>query len=330
MNHNPDHVKRVNEIVQYIREHSAERLTLDELARCSNFSKYHFSRIFSSVAGMTPMAYVNKVRLTLALQHLADPCCKRTVLEVSQLCGFESVTAFNAAFKKQFHTTPREARVKLVIEQDRNFLQILSNTQEDLRAPSDYDGFSAQKHSRFLRRIWDMNISIKELPDYKVAYVRHVGSYLETYKAWSVLGAWAREHQLTPDRHYFIGISLDDPAVVEEEACRYDACVTLPDGFTGSSRGRTTDQEQFQSQNDNGSGPVDYQTLPGGLYAVYSFYDTPDKLGIVYRSLFCEWLPGSNYEADERPCLEFCLNDPSSDPEGKCKVDLHIPVKEVR
>lgn len=326
MNHNPDHVKRVNEIVQFIKEHSAERLTLDELARSSNFSKYHFSRIFSSVAGTTPMAYVNRVRLALALQHLADPCCKQTVLEISQLCGFESVTAFNAAFKKQFHTTPREARVKLVIEQDRNFLQILRNMQKDLCSPPDYDGNGYQNHSqhqsRFLRRIWDMNVSLKELPDYEVAYVRRVGSYLETYKAWSVLGVWANEHQLTPDRHYFIGISLDDPAVVEEEECRYDACVTLPEGFAGSSRGRTQEQDQVESS-------IEFQTLPGGLYAVYSFYDTPDKLGIVYRSLFCEWLPGSNYEADERPCLEFCLNDPSNDPEGKCKVDLHIPVREV-
>lgn len=36
-----------------------------------------------------------------------------------------------------------------------------------------------------------MNITIKELPDYEVAYVRHVGRYLETFQAWSKLGEWA-------------------------------------------------------------------------------------------------------------------------------------------
>lgn len=35
----------------------------------------------------------------------------------------------------------------------------------------------------------------------------------------------------------------------------------------------------------------------------------------------------SNFSADARACLEFCKNDPAKDKEGKCKVDLYIPVK---
>lgn len=105
---------------------------------------------------------------------------------------------------------------------------------------------------------------------------------------------------------------MDDGDLVEESACRYDACVTVPEGF---------EQEAHRPQ-------VEFKTLSGGMYAVYSYYDTVDKFVLAYDSMFSVWLPRSGYEADDRPCLEFCLNDPMKDQEGKCKVDLYIPIKQ--
>lgn len=158
--------------------------------------------------------------------------------------------------------------------------------------------------------IWKMNISIKELPDYEVAFVRHFGSYLDTFKAWESLGVWAGKNGLFPPEQYFIGISLDDPNSTEETECRYDACVTIP--------------QAFKKENHS---EVQFRILPGGLYGLYNFYDTIDKLAIAYQSIFGQWLPNSEYDPDERNCLEFCMNNPYDDPEGKAKVDLYIPIK---
>ncbi|MEK4062484.1 GyrI-like domain-containing protein [Paenibacillus sp. FSL H3-0321] len=102
--------------------------------------------------------------------------------------------------------------------------------------------------------------------------------------------------------------------LVEEFACRYDACVTLPNGFERS--GHTKH--------------VEFKTLSGGMYAVYPYYDTIDKFVLAYQNVFSLWLPNSEYDADDRPRLEFCMNDPAKDKEGKCKVDLYIPVKKTR
>lgn len=300
MNH--DYLERMNQVVQYIKDHSDRKLTLDELAEYANFSKYHFSRIFTSMVGKTPIAYVNEIRLLKAIQYLTSTTT--SVTDIAQLCGFDSITTFNSAFKRYYNKTPSEIRADY---KHRNFSQDSSNIPAEITAPLSY---YRSNESSFLRRIWNMNISVKELPEYEVAYARHVGSYLDTHYAWAQIGSWASEHSLSPADQYFIGISLDDPGAVDEFACRYDACVTLP--------------AHFKKQERVG---ISFKRLPGGLNALFQFYDTPDKLGITYQSIFAQWLPNSEYEPDERPCLEFCMNDPATDPEGKCKVDLYVPIK---
>lgn len=301
---NEDYLKRIDRVIQFIDENSFQPINLEDLASISNFSKYHFSRIFTSIVGLTPIAFVNQKRLQKAVYYLLET--NKTILEISSLCGFESISNFNAVFKRHFNKTPSEVRKEF--KENSNFSLQVSKIQEELSNPLNY--YRSNK-DHFLRRIWNMNISIKELPEYEVAYIRHIGSYLDTYQAWKKLGIWAEQNGLLPTNQHFIGISLDDPSMVDEYACRYDACVTLPNSFN----------KEEQSE-------VQFKQLSGGLYALYTFYDTIDKFAITYQSLFGQWLPNSEYDADDRPCLEFCMNNPMDDPEGKCKVDLYIPVKQ--
>ncbi|GIO83950.1 hypothetical protein J25TS5_08820 [Paenibacillus faecis] len=296
--------ERMAGAVDYMESHYSQKITLDRLADISGFSKYHFSRIFASVMGSTPAVYLTRLRLREAVRLLVET--DKTVLEISILCGFESPSGFNAVFKRHFQKTPSEIRVSS--RADRNIPLLDRKMQDDESTPSSY---AREVKTNFLRRIWDMNISIRQLADAEVAYVRHVGSYLDTYQAWEKLGAWAAKNGLYPPERQFIGISLDDPSLVEEYACRYDACVTLPEEFD---RAGHPDEIRFG-------------TLQGGTYALYSFYDTVDQLGIVYQTLFGQWLPQSEYEAEDKPCLEYCMNNPATDPEGKSKVDLYLPIK---
>lgn len=299
-----DYRDRVNQVCKYIETHLDHKLSLDQLADLSHFSKYHFSRIFASVTGDTPFAYITKQRLARAAAYLQNT--DQSVLEISLRCGFESASNFNAAFKKHYGQTPTEMREQAL--QDRNISLWDRNSEEAGSAPTLYD--QTVKHS-LLRRVWQMQATIEELPLMEVAYVRHVGSYLETYRAWARLGEWAAEHRLFPPEQSFIGISLDDPAVTEEEECRYDACVTVPNTLSRA----------------DAPPEIRFQTLPGGLYAKFTFYDTLDKFSLLYQSIFGNWLPDSEYDPDDRYCLEFSMNDPAQDPEGKAKVDLYIPIK---
>ncbi|MGM7723676.1 GyrI-like domain-containing protein [uncultured Metabacillus sp.] len=159
-----------------------------------------------------------------------------------------------------------------------------------------------------------MNIAIKELPELEVAFVRRFGSYFKsTEDHWGRLVNWAVNNGLYPPKQSFIGISLDNPDDVYGENCRHDACVTIPEGF------------EKEKHIHNG---IQFRKLDGGQYALYSFYDTPEKLNLAYKYMYEEWLATSKYEADyDRFNLEFNLNNPAEDPEGKCKVDLYVPIK---
>ncbi|NRG47880.1 GyrI-like domain-containing protein [Bacillus sp. CRN 9] len=156
-----------------------------------------------------------------------------------------------------------------------------------------------------------MKITIKELPDIQVAFIRQIGSYFEPQEHWRKLINWAIDNNLYPPNQNFIGISLDNPKFVENHKCRHDACVTIPDGF---------DKTKYPN--------MQFREIDGGNYALYEFYDTPEKLNHAYQFMFEEWLPNNKYSADEeRVSLEFNMNNPADDPFGKCKVHLYVPFK---
>lgn len=156
-----------------------------------------------------------------------------------------------------------------------------------------------------------MDMTLKQLPETEIAFIRRTGSYFEPQEHWGKLIHWATEHNLYPPSSQFIGISLDNPNDVDPHECRHDACVTVPKNF-----------------DKTGHGEIQFKKLEGGQYIVHHFYDTPEKLSEMYKYIFEEWLPERKYSVDEsRYTLEFNLNNPAEDPDGKSKVDLYVPIK---
>ncbi|MGE7881804.1 AraC family transcriptional regulator [Bacillus sp. NPDC094077] len=159
-----------------------------------------------------------------------------------------------------------------------------------------------------------MKVVIKNLPQFEVAFIRRIGSYFEPQDHWGKLLNWANENKLYPPKQSFIGISLDNPELIEGCKCRHDACVTIPENF---------DKERHHD--------VQFKRLDGGQYALYHFYDKPHKLNIAYQYVYEEWLPNNEYNADyDRDNLEFCMNNVTEDLEGNLKVDLFVPIKNIQ
>lgn len=83
--------------VRYIREHYAEKLSLDAIARAVCVDKYTLCREFKAFTGQTPVSYINAYRCGRAAEILAAGA---TVSEAAETCGFENLSYFTKTFKR--------------------------------------------------------------------------------------------------------------------------------------------------------------------------------------------------------------------------------------
>ncbi len=93
---------------QYMEQHFAEALTLEELSKVVILSKYHFARLFRAETGMSVHGYLLNLRMNQAKKLLSETLL--SVEEVGQQCGFSSTSHFIRAFKQMNHFTPYRFR----------------------------------------------------------------------------------------------------------------------------------------------------------------------------------------------------------------------------
>lgn len=103
-----EYVEKFLFICNYISEHFAENLTLEDMASMAGFSKYHFTRLFRQYADTTFYKYLNQQRIAHAKSLLLDPTLP--VIDVALASGFSSLSAFLRMFKQISGCTPTEFR----------------------------------------------------------------------------------------------------------------------------------------------------------------------------------------------------------------------------
>ena len=95
-------------VCAYISEYCASRLTLEDVAAYSGYSKYHFARVFKLCVGMSFYDYYMRQRMVLCRRLLSDSTLR--VTEVALRCGFDSIATFNRVFKQFEGVTPSQYR----------------------------------------------------------------------------------------------------------------------------------------------------------------------------------------------------------------------------
>jgi len=105
---NPDAWENVGEIVRYIENNYDKPLTLETLASLSHYSRRHFTRLFREVCGVSPMEYLNKIRIKNASDLLVKS--DMSIKQISRLCGFEDNNLFSRRFKEAYKISPSDYR----------------------------------------------------------------------------------------------------------------------------------------------------------------------------------------------------------------------------
>lgn len=103
--------ERIKPVLDYMREHFDEHISLDTLANLAGYSRYHFVRFFAKVVGDTPHRYLTSLRTEVAAQWL-DAGTDATVAFIGRMCGFPNPTSFARAFRQYAGVTPSEYRAR--------------------------------------------------------------------------------------------------------------------------------------------------------------------------------------------------------------------------
>ena len=98
----------LNELIKQLENPDMLSAGLDELAAYSGCTKEHLCRDFRKYLGVSPMAYVNAKRLNYAANLLRHSDQK--VIDIAYDSGFQSLSCFYHAFKKEFRMSALEYR----------------------------------------------------------------------------------------------------------------------------------------------------------------------------------------------------------------------------
>ena len=94
---------RVAKAKEYIAANHHRNVTLDELAKLTQFSPYHFLRIFRRAVGLTPHAYLTQTRIEVAKRLLQ---AGTSIARAAHAAGFVDQSHFTRQFKRLLGVTP--------------------------------------------------------------------------------------------------------------------------------------------------------------------------------------------------------------------------------
>ncbi|WP_019419774.1 AraC family transcriptional regulator [Paenibacillus sp. OSY-SE] len=287
-------LKLLRQAIDYIEDHLHVMLEIDDIAQAALSSRYHFQRMFHALTGFTVTEYIRNRRLTLAAEELAGTECK--VIDVALKYGYESPEAFAKAFQRLHGVTPSAAKkmnVKLKAFSRISFqIQIKGEFEMNYRIMEELE-------STVIGKSVDIRTdAFKEIPEF-------------AEKIWKD-GTHDRINEATGRSAGMLlyGYHFD---FKEDGGRRYMMGFDLPVGSDA---------------------PPEFTVLhvPARTYAVFESretltedVDSGREIQNVWRRIYSEWFPSTNFEQVEGPCIEKYYWVDDRQVESICEV--WIPVK---
>jgi AraC family transcriptional regulator len=293
---NSEYARRINRVIDYIRENLDRHVKLEELAEVACFSEFHFHRIFSAVSGETVNNFTNRLRLEKAARLLRYS--GRNLTDIAFDCGFSSSATFSRAFRSGYDTSPSQFRRSGEIKKSKICKELYS-AQEYLLPMS-----AEEKRAAFPVRLIDV-------PERQVAYIRVTNAFEmeRVLAALKTLIEWAKSQAIF-SKGILFGMSVDDPHVTPKHLYRYEVCLASSSPF-----------ECIEG--------ISKLKMPAMRYAATRVSGDIRKVTTATDYLFRGWLINSNYEPEHAPGLEIFLDKESAMDWSHFELELCIPVRKL-
>ncbi len=105
---------RIAFVIEYIKSHLSEPITIAQLSKMAYMSESNFYRVFKNELGVSPVQFINECRVEKAIDMLRVPGIQ--VKEVYMACGFNNLSYFVRTFKKVKEMTPSQFKSKTFLD----------------------------------------------------------------------------------------------------------------------------------------------------------------------------------------------------------------------
>lgn len=283
-----DYVMIINQAINYIYKNIDDGLTVETIAQQCCFSPYHFNRVFKLIVGENIYSFIKRMKLERAAFQLKTSS-KRSITDIAMEAGYSS-SNFASAFKQYFGISPSEFRENNHVLCKNSFPEVVEHIHR------------LKKNEDIFTEI-DGKMQLREIQGMKLLYRRVICNYARDLKgAWEGFCKEMEDEGRLQQNFRFVGISYDDPLLIDEERCIYDMCLEIHEGVG-----------------------MDVHQITTGMYACFEFHDRLERLILTFNEIFSLWVPFCNYELDNRPSLEIYHS--GLDEQGKIHIEICIPIK---
>lgn len=299
-----EYIRRIHKVQDYIEFNLGKSLSIEELSNVAGFSKYHFSRIFQGVLHEPLAHYVNRLRMESSLFLLAHRKDKN-ITDIAYELGFTDSAVFSRAFKNYYGVSPREYRKEY------------SKNCKDSFLLSEYNKNTAKSEWADNLLTVPVDVTIVDLEEKQVIYVRHTGTYETLEKEYAglikrLLVQAKEQNCVLDDNSLVLAMYHDNPEFGDESQFRTSICLTV--------------NESIKVKED---GILGKMNLEGGLYAVGHFEMQQEQYSGAWNYMYQEWLSGNGYVPRNSYPFEVYLNNPYDDEKHIHKVDIYVPIEPI-
>ncbi|CAL2080310.1 AraC family transcriptional regulator [Tenacibaculum sp. 190524A05c] len=285
---NPTQIERYQKLLEFLDKQFKSSISSKDIEEVSFYSYRNINRIFYALQQETIGHYLKRIKLEKAAEYL-----KYSFDEVSDIAiavGYADLPTFSKAFKNHFGCSPTHYRNLEILKEE-----ILEETIKD-----------SQGYNK-------LEFTIEELPAFKILYLQYKGNY-DNIKAieqtWEKLVRYALKKKLFKDDTIIVGEVLDDDEISESLKCRYNAGIIIESNADITTEGLFGTKE-----------------IEAQKYAKFIHIGSHESCFETYNSIYMHWMKDVKLEFEDKPTLEFYLNDEETTPKEKLITEIYIPVK---
>ena len=280
-------IRRLEECVDYIESSLKCEIDLDILCSISCLSRLYFPRLFEAVTDIPLSEYIRRRRMTLAARELLEG--DKKVIDVAFDYGYSTPESFSRAFKSVHGVPPSALKSENPKVKSYPRLTFAISIRGD--AAMDYKIIEKSAFDVLglsLRTTDKDGKNFKEIPEF-----------------WQKICSDGTEDELckfSAEDGIMYGICFD---LEEDGYFKYAAGVPYAGG-----------------EKDN----FEVMTIPAAKWAIFECIGPmPDAIQKVWKRIFSEWLPATEFEMASLPQIEMYY--PGDSTKDDYRSEVWIPVK---